>query len=624
MSHFSSDNWLPLDSIQLEPTALDVVKSDWNCHVIAGPGAGKTELLAQRASYLLQTGKCISPRRILALSYKKDAEQNIKERVAKRVGANLASRFVSLTYDAFSKGILDRFLSALPEPYRPNIDYQISNIYQAYESVFNAKLSGYQKVILFDEFVRNIAPLPVKNQAKDKSYPIIDTAEIWAELVKPRKNEQQSILTFPMITVLAEYIVRSNPKIRKALSYTYSHIFLDEFQDTTFAHYNLIKTCFQNTYTVVTAVGDDKQRIMTWAGAYENVFIDFSADFRSVEKELLMNFRSAPRLIEIQKAFMNSLFNKKLDIQPNPKWNSQDGECEIWLFQNENQEADEIAKKIKNIIRVEKIPPREICILVRQKPEDYATTLIEHLGKVNINARNENDYQDLLSDTMSMMLLNFLSLAVSSRSPDAYKHCQVITRLIHGGGANAEQDKKDREVEKILAAIRVFIKEKIDHNQVNDPEVLENLLSDVLQQLGTDSFCSLFPQYKRKDYRDELLNKLTDSLWREYQPCLNWGIAINRFLGTNSIPIMTIHKSKGLEYNTVIFLGLEDQAFWNFKKQPQDEIRNFFVALSRAKQRILFTFASERNSQHKTRIEIKRLYDVLRVTEIVTLVDFQL
>ena len=98
-----------------------------NTLVVAGPGAGKTELLAQKASYLFQTNLCSNPRKILAISFKTDAAANLKERVIKRCGKEIESRFVSVTYDAFSKSILDHFRFALPEEYRPVSDYAVND-----------------------------------------------------------------------------------------------------------------------------------------------------------------------------------------------------------------------------------------------------------------------------------------------------------------------------------------------------------------------------------------------------------------------------------------------------------------------------------------------------------------
>ena len=75
------DVWCPIGVSSLECAALNAVRATTNTLVVAGPGAGKTELLAQRACYLLQTGMCSSPRQILAISFKRDAARNLAERV---------------------------------------------------------------------------------------------------------------------------------------------------------------------------------------------------------------------------------------------------------------------------------------------------------------------------------------------------------------------------------------------------------------------------------------------------------------------------------------------------------------------------------------------------------------
>lgn len=79
---------------------------------------------------------------------------------------------------------------------------------------------------------------------------------------------------------------------------------------------------------------------------------------------------------------------------------------------------------------------------------------------------------------------------------------------------------------------------------------------------------------------------------------MNWSLAIENFQGLHSVPIMTIHKSKGLEYDVVYFVGLEDSAFWNFKKQPEEDRCTFFVALSRAKTELYFTFCKYRDTSY--------------------------
>ena len=109
------EKWIPCDGIVLEANADAAVRTDKNVLVVAGPGAGKTELLAQKASYLFQTNICGDPQKILAISFKNDAADNLKKRVIKRCGKEIETRFISMTYDAFSKSILDHFRFALPK-----------------------------------------------------------------------------------------------------------------------------------------------------------------------------------------------------------------------------------------------------------------------------------------------------------------------------------------------------------------------------------------------------------------------------------------------------------------------------------------------------------------------------
>jgi superfamily I DNA/RNA helicase len=109
----------------LEPNAWKALKATENTLVVAGPGAGKTEFLAQRAAFLLETGICRAPKRILAISFKSDAAENLADRVKKRCNPALSNRFVSLTFDAFTKSLVDRFHYAIPQYWRTTLPYEI-------------------------------------------------------------------------------------------------------------------------------------------------------------------------------------------------------------------------------------------------------------------------------------------------------------------------------------------------------------------------------------------------------------------------------------------------------------------------------------------------------------------
>lgn len=106
--------WKPVGVPAMEPAADMAVRARGSALVVAGSGTGKTELLGQRAAFLLQTGGRVHPRRILAISFKRDAASNLRDRVERRCGRTLAGALDSMTFDAFAKQILDRFSAALP------------------------------------------------------------------------------------------------------------------------------------------------------------------------------------------------------------------------------------------------------------------------------------------------------------------------------------------------------------------------------------------------------------------------------------------------------------------------------------------------------------------------------
>jgi superfamily I DNA/RNA helicase len=115
---------------------------------------------------------------------------------------------------------------------------------------------------------------------------------------------------FIMLNRLAELVIRTSTQLQRALTVTYPFVFVDEFQDTTYAQYSFLKSVFAREGTTVTAVGDRKQRIMGWAGALTDSFAQFEHDFTAESFELTSNFRSTQQLVDLQ-----HLFAQRLDPQ---------------------------------------------------------------------------------------------------------------------------------------------------------------------------------------------------------------------------------------------------------------------------------------------------------------------
>ncbi|HCT0390240.1 TPA: ATP-dependent helicase, partial [Staphylococcus pseudintermedius] len=242
---------------------------------------------------------------------------------------------------------------------------------------------------------------------------------LWMALLNGKGNLKSS-LTFSMISILVEYLLKENPLLVKALQATYSHVFLDEFQDTTHIQYSLLKTIFLKSTTVITAVGDNKQRIMGWAGAVQNAFGIFKSDFNTTQYTLLNNFRSAPNLVYIQNIFSKTLNDTSIEVLPAGEWNENEGVCEIWNFKNHNNEAILLASYISKWMKVENLKPRDFCIIVKQHEHIYAAEIMKELSKINIKSRIEKDYQDLLSEELVLLIIRFLKLSYEEKSPELW------------------------------------------------------------------------------------------------------------------------------------------------------------------------------------------------------------
>lgn len=614
MKIVEQNKWKPCDEIKLEENADFVVRLPDNILVAAGPGAGKTELLAQKASYLFQTNTCTEPQKILAISFKKDAAENLKKRVSKRCGTETENRFISMTFDAFSKSILDHFIFALPQSLRPLQTYSIND-----DEVIDA---AFRKAGFTNSY--NWSKSRVKNyydgilSAVQLPFSKDDFAEkVWGYLLKGF-DCHNATLSFKMICILAEYIIRTNPKIKHCLQTTYKYVFLDEFQDTTNLQYELVKQCFLESGSIITAVGDNKQRIMLWAGARKNIFNDFEKDFKSKTKNLIMNHRSAPRLVDLQRKMYASLNEKDSIVNVSDKWNPNDGEISLLIAENEQQEAAVLSKHISSRIS-EGIEPNKLCVLCKQTPQKYTKELIEELSKNNIYARVENDYQDIQKEVIVEMLMSLLRLAVNILNPQDWEFIVLTTLELW----NIDPLQPNDDYFKMQDSLSDEIKQiKVLMQGVQNKRDFHQLLEHALKFWGMANIKASFPTYQQGDYIKQILTKFQNLIWEELETTkMDWTLSLENFQGLHSVPIMTIHKSKGLEYDVVYFVGLEDSAFWNFSNQPDEDRCAFFVALSRAKKEVFFTFSKSRDSTMQRHDKINEFFELLKTPGIAKIIQ---
>ena len=294
----------------------------------------------------------------------------------------------------------------------------------------------------------------------------------------------------------------------------------------------------------------------------------------------------------------------------------------MFICEDEQYEAKAISADIIQKIS-DGLQPNDICILCKQLPDNYSRFIIEELHKNGIRARIENEYQDLIKEPIIDLVLNFVSCAINRKQPQKWE--SVISAVMdlycnYGGEAGHSFDIIQDRIYHKLGDIRLLIKSgSYDSNP-------QPVISSIRELLDDCHIKGAFPAYRQGTYLDDLINHFTDLFTQELVIALgDWELAINNFSGAFSIPIMTIHKSKGLEYTAVYFVGLEDSAFWNFKNQPEEDRCAFFVALSRAKKAVTFTFCNKRSTirnPHQSHYNINEFFELLQKPGIATVQKF--
>jgi len=612
------EDWGPIGVEELEANALDVVRSTNHRSVIAGPGAGKTELLAQRAAYLLQTGVSPAPERILAISFKRDAATNLAVRVRKRCHRDHSGRFDSFTFDAFAKSLVDRFGQTLPERWRPRPGYEImttnNELYRGFLQELGAPppMVGSRadiEALMVKEFERtHLLGQPLPLNGWDASTPAqwaVD--QFWHSSL--HKGEL-SHLSFPMIGRLAELLLRVNPLAKMALTLTYSHLFMDEFQDTTQIQYDLVRTIFLNSNTIITAVGDNKQQIMRWALAMEAPFDAFESEFGVNRTPLFNNYRASPDLVQIQHVLAQALDARAVKPISKTMGTISGESCAIWDFASPKMEAARIAWFVRAQIEEHELTPRDFGLLVRQKAADYADVLAPAFAKCGLRLRNEAArvgsmiLQELLSEEVSEFLVRVLRVAMTDRVGRHWDDCREAIAVLRGVTSD-----NDSAQARLAHDLDVFARRlRNSHpSPVDDKEEVLVIVEAVLDFIGRDRLTAAYPAYRQGDWFKEVIEATTLHLTTSATDAGSWTEALEIYEGVQAVPLMTIHKSKGLEYHTVIFVGLDDDAWWSFTNDPIEGTAGFFVAFTRAKQQVIFSRCTIRG-----RAKIAPLYDLLQ------------
>lgn len=224
-----------------------------------------------------------------------------------------------------------------------------------------------------------------------------------------------------------------------------------------------------------------------------------------------------------------------------------------------------------------------------------------------IKLRDESQLQDLLTEPVVNFILAILRLATRTRDAKAWEVLTNEIALLLRLDENDNPVKIEQDSQKLVQHAR---------DSLNAGHVIGTLPLELVSIVGLEAFRAVYRQYGNIAFLNKIVNDLAAAIQNSFNTSASACEAVDDLIGIDVVPAITIHKSKGLEFHTVFFLGLEDSQWWSFSNQAEEEKRGFFVAFSRAIDQVYFTFSDVRNERWGRRLQqraqIGDLYTILR------------
>jgi len=591
--------------------------------IVAGAGSGKTRVLTYKIAYLLNDG--FDPSSILALTFTNKAAKEMKERIVKLVGKKASKIWMGTFHSIFGR-ILRAEATKLG--YEKNFSIYdredsvslVNSCLQGLNiSIDSLNASGIQNKISYlknqmispDEYVKHIASNLIEKKV----------AQIYIEYNK-RLKENNS-MDFDDLLLKPIELFNNHQRILSKYRGQFKYILVDEYQDTNKAQYELLKL-LTTARIKICVVGDDAQSIYGWRGAEIKNMLNFEKDFPKAKTfRLEQNYRSTGNIL---KAADSIIKNNSNQITKTLWTENNDGdELSLIRCTDEKDEAFQISKQIKTEITSRKIPLNGIAILYRTNSQSRALEEALRREKIpykiigGVEFYRRKEVKDIVGylrvlanqgDEESLLrIMNYPQRGIGNTS---------ITKMIDFS--------RKLGISLFTTMSRVFevieVKERIQKNvkqfklfldkytDLKDQLSLMELTSALVDELG------ILRMYKEENTQESLqrYNNIQELLAgiAEFSK-ENPSATIDDFLAdvslitgmdqysdeANSVTLMTIHASKGLEFPVVFITGCEEDIFplnqkFDSNSKIEEERRLFYVALTRAEKKIFISYARSR------------------------------
>ena len=606
--------------------------------VIAGAGSGKTRVLTYKIAYLLQQG--VKPWSIMALTFTNKAAREMKERIGKLVGQELAQHLYMGTFHS----IFSRILRAEAQHIGFTNNFTIYD-----ESDSRSLIKTIVKEMGLDEKVYKPASvhsrismaknnlMSAENYARDKDLYQADqrakmprVGEIFITYVQ--RCQQANAMDFDDLLTLTFKLFQEHEDIRKKYADRFDFLLVDEYQDTNHAQMRIVMQLCKEKERVC-AVGDDSQSIYSFRGANIDNILSFQSRFKEARLfKLEQNYRSTQSIVEAA----NSLIKHNSNQIPKNVYSKNDkGESLIYKpAYSDKEEALIVCREIKRIKRQDDCQYSDFAILYRTNAQ--SRSFEEEFRKQGIPYRiygglsffQRKEIKDVIAyfrlvanpddEEAFKRIINYPARGIGNTTVAKIAACaldnhvsfwQVISSPEHYGlGVNKGTLAK---LESFRLMISGFVEKSASMNafDLGDTIVKESGISADIYKSGSRDPEDL----ARQENLEELLGGMQSFVeecreeGREQEAYLTdylQGVALLTDLDSKGdddeprVSLMTVHASKGLEFPTVFVVGLEENIFpsaiVSTLRELEEERRLLYVAITRAEKHCVLTSAKNR------------------------------
>lgn len=576
--------------------------------VLAGAGSGKTKVLTNRIAGLIENG--ISPLNILAITFTNKAAKEMKERVIRLIGAEAYNIQIS-TFHSLGLKILKENYNLLG--YERNFtiidsddvltiikkimkDLNMSKDYYNAREIKNKISSAKNEMMGLDEFSK------VEFDHK--------VVEVYRQYLKKLKNGNS--VDFDDLLILPIKLFKIYPNILEQYQDRYKYILIDEYQDTNEAQY-IFSKLLSAKYRNIFVVGDNDQAIYAFRGAnYKNI-LNFEKDYPEAKTILLEeNYRSTKTILDAA----NSVIKNNKERKDKKLWsNNPIGEkIKYKVVGNEKEEASFVATEIKELIN-QGVKEEDIAILYRTNAQSRVVE--EEMLKKNIKYRivgsfyfyNRKEIKDLLcylrlinnhkDDVSLLRIINTPKRGIGEKTIDNLANVAMEndTSLFEAISSGKELEFKKLIEELTKESENLSLTELVDNilekSGIKKELMSSKLLEDEIRLENLNEFKGVTKSYE-EEYGSATLEDFLDEIslvsdMSEHQD------------GTNRVSLMTVHSVKGLEFDYVFIVGMEEGIFPHYNaindgssSAIEEERRLCYVAITRAKKKLYILSAESR------------------------------